>query len=781
MNDAASRSTALPDVLPWLTDAYEGRCFSADVHPPGALHAAFVRSPHAHAQILSIEPPTHDDGDILGFWTAQDLPPHAPIPCIVPIMNRDGTNRADPPHVLMAASRCRHEGEIVAMVVARTRRAADRAAAAVRVSYHILPAVTDAAQAITAGTPQLWDEAPGNVCFDWELGDAHARDEALRPAAHVVHRTLHNNRLVIAPLETRSAIAAPVEGTDAFVLVTPTQGANWSRDVIARDVLRWDTRRLEVVTPLVGGSFGSKIFIYPEQVLVLMASEALKATVKWVSTRKEAFLTDVQGRDNLTEATIALDADGRILAIITDTIANLGAHLSNYGPFSSTTCGTPLLCGIYDVGLVYARVRGIFTNTAPMDSYRGAGRPEAHYVIERMIDEAAHELGLDPLALRLLNAMDETRLPATTATGIRLDSGMFRANIHRAREEADYAGFAKRHALSASRGLKRGIGMANFLETNGGFALAKIMERQNGSLPLETARITFTVQGRIHLDIGTQGSGQDHRGAYADILAARLGVSPDLIDVFQGRSDRLHQGTGTGGSKSMLSGSTAIIETAEALIAQARAWLASRTQRPEEDVLWEQGTFSMDGTRISLMEAAGIAQFEALSAHPFDVEVTSTIRFATFGNGCHVCEVEVDPATGMVRVDRYTTVCDFGTIIRPDDVISQQQGGITQGIGQALTELCRYDTDGTLLSDDLASYHLPQTSDIPQMKLLFQGSPCRTNALGLKGCGEAGISASPPAVMNALHDALRDDLVGMIQMPATPQAVWAALHPGERR
>ncbi|WP_127091983.1 xanthine dehydrogenase family protein molybdopterin-binding subunit [Aquabacter cavernae] len=779
MSAAAPRSAALPDALPWLADAYEGRCFTADVNPPGAVHVAFVRSPYAHAEIVAIEAPA--PADVLGFWTARDLPSHAPIPCIVPIVNRDGTDRADPPHVLMAASRCRHEGEIVAMVAARTQRAANRAAAAVRVTYRVLPAVTDGAAAVEAGAPELWDEAPGNVCFDWELGDAAARDAVLRGAAHVVRRRLRNNRLVIAPLETRSAIAAPVDGTDGFVLVTATQGANWSRDIIARDVLGWDPGRLEVVTPLVGGSFGCKIFVYPEQVLVLMASAALNAAVKWVSTRKEAFLTDVQGRDNHTDATLALDADGRILAITTDTIANLGAHLSNYGPFSSTNCGTPLLCGIYDVGLVHARVRGVFTNTTPMDSYRGAGRPEAHYVLERMIDEAAHELGLDPLALRLRNALDETQLPAVTATGIRLDSGMFRANIRRAQEEADYAGFAHRRAASAAKGLMRGIGMANFLETNGGFALAKIMERHNGSLPLETARIAFTGQGRVHLDIGTQGSGQDHRGAYADMLAARLGMSPEAIEVFQGRSDRLRQGTGTGGSKSMLSGSTAIIETAEAVIARARAWLASRTQRPEAEVVWEDGAFRLDGTPVPLMEAVRMAEFEAADGHPFDAQVTSTIRSGTFGNGCHVCEVEVDPATGMVRVDRYTAVSDFGTIIRMADVVSQQEGGITQGIGQALTEYCRYNADGTLATGDLAAYHLPQVSDIPQMKLVFQGTPCRTNTLGLKGCGEAGISASPPAVMNALHHALRGEVDGMIQMPATPQVVWAALHAEGRR
>jgi carbon-monoxide dehydrogenase large subunit len=765
----------LPDALPWLADAYDGKCFTADLNPPGALHAAFVRASHPHAEILSIEG-VADDPEVVGFWTARDLPGHAPIPCIIPLLNRDGTNRADPPRTLMAGSRCRHEGEILAMVVARTERAARRAAAAARVTCRPLPAVVDAWDAIAPNAPQLWEEAPRNVCFDWQLGDDAAKYAAFQGAHRVVHRKLRNNRVVIAPLETRNAIAAPIGNTDSFVLISATQGANWVRDIIARDVLGWEKERLEVLTPLVGGSFGSKIFVYPEQVLVLLASAELRATVKWSATRKESFLTDIQGRDNCTDAYLALDAQGRILAIATDTIANLGAHLSNYAPFSSTTCGAPLLCGIYDIGVVHARVRGVFTNSAPVDSYRGAGRPEAHYVLERMIDEAAHELGMDPVELRLRNALDESRMPCTTVTGIRIDSGMFRANIRRALIEADYAGFARRRAESLAAGLKRGIGMANFLETNGGFALAKIMERDNGQLPIETARIAFTAEGRLHLDIGTQSSGQDHRGAYAEILAFRLGVPPGCIDVFQGRSDRLRQGTGTGGSKSMLSGSTAILEAATALIEKARSWLASRMQRAAADFVWEDGYFQLDDMRLPILNAAKMADFERSAEHPFDVQVTSTIRAGSYGNGCHICEVEVEPETGVARVVRYAAVSDFGNIVRLADVIAQQHGGIAQGIGQALTEHCVYDSEGRLATDDFASYHLPQAWDIPEIRLVFQSSPCQTNELGLKGCGEAAISASPPAIMNALHDALRNDLHGLIQMPATPQSIWTALH-----
>ncbi|WP_454688549.1 xanthine dehydrogenase family protein molybdopterin-binding subunit [Achromobacter aloeverae] len=765
------------DALPWLRQAYENGCFTADIHPAGCLHAAFVRAAHPHAEILDISRDVRDDPDVLAFWTANDLPAGIkPIPCIIPLDNRDGSPRADPPRTLMASAKCRYEGEILAMVVARSELAARRAAARCRVSYRLLPAVTDADEAAREGAPLVWNDIPDNLCFDWEMGSSAARDAALRGAAHIVRRRLRNNAIIISPMETRNAIAAFVEKSDSFVLVSATQGAHWTRDVIACDVLGWPASRLEVVTPRVGGSFGAKIFVYPEQVLVLLAAEHLQATVKWSATRTEGCLTDVRGRDNWTDATMALSADGRILAIAADTIANLGAQLSNYGPFSSTTCGAPLLCGPYAIETVHARVRGVLTHTAPLDSYRGAGRPEAHYVLERMIDEAARETGMDPVALRRRNLIDETRLPYTTATGIHIESGMFRANFQRALEEADHAGFAQRREESRARGLRRGIGMANFIETNGGFALAKILERNTGGLPRETARITFLPDAAIRLDVGTQSSGQGHRRAYSRVLADYLSLPAAAIQVAQGRSDRLRQGTGTGGSKSMLSGSTAILDAADETLAKARAWLAARTGISADDIVWRMGRLWMGDIALTLLDAAKMARSESGLQHPFDSHVTATVQSGTHGNGCHICEVEVDPATGRTSVVRYTAVSDFGHLLSPEGVMGQQYGGIAQGLGQALIEECRYDDRGKLASADFSSYHLPQAADMPDARLIFQNTPSGTNRLGLKGCGEAAASAAPPAIMNAVQHALHQESDGIIQMPATPEHVWNALH-----
>lgn len=766
---------ALLQALPWLQPAYDGACFTADLQPPGALFAAFVRAQHAHADILALER-GEADADVLLFWTADDLPANIrPIPCIIPIVNRDGTDRADPPRTLMARGRCRHEGEILAMVVARTERAARRAAARARVVYGVHEAVHDAREAIASSAPQVWGDIAGNVCFDWEMGDRSACEKILREAPHVVRRRIHNNRVVIAPLETRNAIAAPVVATDSFVLVSATQGAHWTRDVIARDVLGWDTHKLEIITPRVGGSFGSKIFVYPEQVLTLLAAQALHAVVKWSSSRTEAFLSDIQGRDNDTDATIALDEAGRILSISVDTLSNLGAHLSNYAPFCATTCGAPLLCGTYQVGLVYARVRGVLTHTAPVDSYRGAGRPEAHYVVERMIDEAADELGFDRMVLRALNLIDETALPFKTATGIRIDSGMFRRNMQLAIEAANLEGFTQRQAQSAAEGRYRGFGVANFLETNGGFALARIMERDSGGLPRESARVAFNQNGRVVLDVGTQSSGQDHEGAYARILSEALGLPMDLVDVRQGRSDRLRQGTGTGGSKSMLSGSTAILKAADEVIGRMRTWLAELTGRDIENVHWQPGYLRIDDMSLTVLDAVKMARNEHRTDHPFDAHETATMTAGTYSNGCHICEVEVCPETGVVRVVRYVAVSDFGEILSIQDVKSQQYGGIAQGLGQALFEICDYDAAGRLCNGDLLHYRLPQADDMPRIDQIFNSSECKTNPLGVKGCGEAGASAAPPAIMNAVHHALRGRIRHNIQMPARPEAVWQAL------
>lgn len=764
----------------WLVQAREGRCHTDDLLPPGCLHAAFVRSPHASALIESVDADVHAHDGVVAILTAADLPPEwRPIPCIVPVTNRDGSQRADPPHTLLARERVRHEGEAVAMVVARGALQARRAASRLAVRYRVLPAVSDAQAALDEQAPRVWPEMPGNVCFDWELGDCLKSDAAFASAAHVVRLTLRNNRVVVAPLETRNAIAWHDSRHGRSVLVTATQGVHWTRDVIARDVLGIDPAALEVITPQVGGSFGAKIFVYPEQVLVLAAARRLGLPVKWSASRTEAFLTDTQGRDHHTCASMALDEEGRMLAVRADTLANLGAHLSNYAPFNATTCGAPLLGGCYRIGSVYTRVRGLFTHTPPVDSYRGAGRPEANYVVERLIDEAARHIGMDRAELRRRNLIRADDFPFTTATGLRIDSGMFQQNLAQALEIADYAGFERRRSAAAAQGRLRGIGLANFVEANGGMALARLMEP--GGKPRETARLSFVGGGtRVRLDIGTQGSGQGHALAYARIAGEALGVPAECIDVFQGRTDRLAQGTGTGGSKSMLSGSTAILQAAGQAREKARQWVAAAWGVPAPSLEWRGAVLSdARGRAMSMVDLARLAAGPAL--HPFDQESTVTIPTGTYGNGCHVCEVDVDPATGECRIAAYVAVNDFGTIVMPALAEAQLHGGIAQGIGQALHEDCRFDPGtGQLETADFGRYHLPQASRLPRFDIRFNGAPCTTNPLGLKGCGEAGTSAAPPAVINALQHALdagaQAKAGDRVQMPATAAQLWRLLH-----
>lgn len=766
----------------WLRRARQADGYTEDLQPPGALHAVFVRSPHAHADIASIDTrEARAMPGVTGVWTADDLPAGIrPIPCIVPLRNRDGSERADPPRTLLGRGKARHEGEAVAMVIADSLQLATAAARQVKVAYRVLPAVTDPARALAPGAPRVWDDIPGNLCFDWEMGDEAGVQAVFAAAPHVVDLEIVNSRVVVAPLETRSAIAWKDPASGRRVLVSPTQGVHWVRDLIAREVLGWEADTLEVVTPRVGGSFGAKIFVYPEQVLVLLAAERFGAAVKWVATRDEAFLTDTQGRDHRSQARLALDADGRFLALRVDTAANLGAFLSNYAPFNPTTCGAPVLAGAYKIAKLYTRVRGAFSNTPPVDSYRGAGRPEATYVLERVIDAAVLRFGWDKVELRRRNLARGEDLPFTTAAGVRLGTGLFAENLERAAHEVGYASFEARRAASKARGKLRGIGIANYLEANGGMALARIMEP--GGLPRESARVAFEPGGRVRVDIGTQSSGQGHRASYARVLADQLGIPAEAITVHQGRTDRLSQSTGTGGSKSLLSGSTALLQAGDRAIENARRWAAEAWGVPLDEVSWDGRCLAGGPLRAGLLELA--AQVGCTSGeHPFSAEVCATIEAGTYGNGCHACELEVDPHSGEVELLRYLCVNDFGEIVSRHHVEAQVQGGIAQGLGQALFEHCRFDAvSGRVLSNDFGSYDLPQAAQLPRFEVLLNVGSRGPNLLGIKGCGESGASGAPPAVINALQDALAGEIgarAASIQMPATPDRLWHLLNTRE--
>ena len=746
-------------------------CYTDDIDLPGALHAYVLRSPHAHARILSVDsaaargaPGVHavlTGADV----AADDL---GDMPCLVPLKNVDGSRRSDTPRPILAQERVRYVGDPVALVVAETIEQAKDAAELVAIDYEPLPAVTDARAAGAPGAPRVWDGPRGNCCFEWAQGDKAAVDAAISRAARVVRVDLVNNRCVVNSLEARSALADYDPATDRTTLYTPTQGPHVILPQIADTVLKFGTDKLRCVTRQVGGSFGMKIFLYPEQCLVVWASRRLERAVRWASERGEAFLSDVHGRDNLSLAELALDADGRFLGLRVTTDANLGAYLSNFGPFIPTF-GTVMLAGVYKTPAIHVTVRGMFTNTVPLDAYRGAGRPEAIYVVERIVDAAARELGIAPDEIRRRNFIGPQEIPYTTALGDTYDSGNFPRLMQAAIERSDWAGFEARRAASEARGLKRGIGMADYIETC-------------GAGPGENARIEVHADGMVDLVVGMQDNGQGHVTAHTQILAEKLGIDAARIRVVQGDTDRTPNGN-TGGSRFAATGGVAVLGVADRMLEKGRAIAAHEMEVAAGDVEYREGTFIVTGTdkRLTLFETAAAAENPArlpTGMEPgLDADISSQLKASTYPNGCHVAEVEIDPQTGHVAVVRYTACDDFGTVINPNMLAGQVHGGIVQGLGQALLEHTVYDPDsGQLLSGSFMDYALPRADDVPSFDISFHNVPCTTNALGIKGAGEAGAIAAPPAAINAIVDVLhRERNITHIDMPATRERVWRML------
>jgi aerobic carbon-monoxide dehydrogenase large subunit len=743
-------------------------CFTDDIQLAGALHAYVLRSPHAHARIRHIDAAAaRSASGVHAVLTGKDVAADGlgPMPCLVPMKNVDGTRRADTPRPILAQDRVRYVGDPVALIVADTLEQAKDAAERVVVDYESLAAVTDARAALDAQAPRVWDGPHGNCCFEWQQGDKSAVDAAFAKAAHVVRVDLVNNRCVVNSIEARSAVVDYDPATDRSTLYTPSQGPHVIHGQIADTVLKFGKDKLRIVTRQVGGSFGMKIFLYPEQCLAVWASRRLKRPVRWVSERTEAFVSDVHGRDNASLAELALDADARFLALRVTTDANLGAYLSNFGPFIPTY-GTCMLAGVYKTPAIHVLVRGAFTNTVPLDAYRGAGRPEAIYLVERVVDAAARRLGLAPDELRRRNFIGPADIPYRTALGDTYDSGNFPGLMQQAIARSDWAGFAARRAEAESRGMRRGIGMAYYIETCGGG-------------PEENARIEVHADGYVDLLVGMQDNGQGHVTSHTQILAERLGIDPARIRVIQGDTDRTPDGS-TGGSRFAATGGVAVIGASDRMLDKGRAIAAHALEVAPGDVEYRDGTFVVSGTdrRLSLFDTA------AAAANPsrlpdgltpgLDADVTAKLAAPTYPNGCHVAEVEIDPATGHTKVVRYTACDDFGAVINPNMLSGQVHGGIVQGLGQALLEHTVYDPDsGQLLSGSFMDYALPRADDVPSFDISFHNIPCTTNLLGVKGAGEAGAIAAPPAAINAVVDALhRERGHTHVDMPATPERVW---------
>ena len=734
-----------------------------------------VRSPHPHAQIRAVDASEALRAPgALAVLTGNDIARLArPLPCVIPpsAYGRDRPLPVDRP--ILAVDRVRHVGDGVAFVVAETREQATEAARLVKVDYEILPAhLEPRAGAVEA---PIWADAPDNVAFDWTFGNPARCRKLFDSAANVVRIRLSIPRVVPNPIEPRAAIGIFDPRSDRLTLLSNPQGVHFVRSVLARALGLRETK-LRVVSPYLGGAFGSKIYAYPEHALVLLAARIIGRPIRWTSTRAEAFLSDTQGRGHTTEAALALDKDGRFLALSVHPTVDIGAYFSQLTPITATGVGAPVQGGGYRFQAIEINVRGIFSNKVPVDAYRGAGRPEATYVLERLIDRAAAELKIDPAELRARNLPASVTAPFTAVTGLPIEGGRFLDNQRLCLERADRTGFAERRAEAASRGRLRGFGFAHYLEANGGLQVSAAIAP--GGLPHECAAIKFGPEGSATVTIGTQSSGQNHARPVALYVSRRLGLAPEAILVREGDSDALPNGGGTGGSKSTLTSSVAIKRTIDVVTAKA-ALLAARTWnvRPEA-IRFDRGVYSVAGSRRTVRFATLAARYPGL----LDSEGEAALQHGSAANGCHACEVEIDPETGAVEIVRYTAVDDFGRVIDPDNVRGQVQGGVAMGIGQALTEIAP--TPEALQRPLVTSnfnHALRRAAEIPVVDWIDNGMPSSTNVFGAKACGELGASAAPPTLMNAIADALSDyPRARDLQMPARPADVWAIVAAGAR-
>jgi carbon-monoxide dehydrogenase large subunit len=753
--------------------------YVADLDFPRQVHAVVLRATHAHAEIRSIAADAaRGMPGVLAVLTGRELSEDGigPLPCDMRIVGavvcRDGSRPIVPERPALAINTVRHVGDPVALVIAESVAQAQDAAEAVEVDYAPLPAVADALAAVEPGAPQIWPQAPGNLCLDWALGDEIRTAEAFRRAAHITRLKLYNNRLVANSLETRGAIGLYDPGDEQYTLYTPTQGAHLIRGLIAETVLGIPENHLRVVTDDVGGGFGMKMYLYPEHVLVLWAAKRVGRPVKWIGERSESFMSDTQGRDQHTEAELAVDGDGRVIALRVANHANLGAYLSTLAPIIPTAGGTRALTGGYDIPTAFVHVRGVFTNTISIDAYRGAGRPESIYIIERLMDRAARELGIDPAEFRRRNFVRSEQMPYRTALGQVYDSGEFERNMRDALELADRSGFAARRAESERRGKLRGLGISYYVEPCGG-------GRD------QMAEVRFDPAGNVTVYIGSQSNGQGHETAYAQLVSANLGVAFERIRVIQGDTDRVGYGRGTSGSRSMPIGGTALHLACEKIVAKGKKIAAHLLEVGEADVEYTTGAYRIVGTdrSISFAEVVRSAYIPSKVPSGTDLGMDEIAHFnataITFPNGCHLCEVEIDRDTGITRVDRYSVVDDFGKVINPLLVEGQVHGGIAQGIGQALLENCVYDDTGQLVTGSFMDYGMPRADDLPNFGFKTNEVLCRTNPLGVKGCGEAGTIGATPAVINAILDALAPFGITHVDMPAAPAKIWRLIQQSE--
>ena len=750
-----------------------------DMVVPGMKHAAFVRSPHAHADIAAIDlAKAKAMPGVIDVLTGPQLKADGigNLICGWMIHSKDGTPMKMGAWSPLAVDRVRYVGDAVAIVVADTKSQARDAAEAVEIAYTERPAVVDAIEAMKDGAPQIHDEAGNNLIFDWEIGDGKATDEAIARAAHVTKVKIHNNRLVPNAMEPRAALGHYDKAEDHFTCWTTSQNPHVARLVLSAFYNVAPENKLRVIAPDVGGGFGSKIYIYPEEIVCLWASKKTGVPVKWVADRTESFLADAHGRDHVSEVEMAFDEDNRIIGLKVDTIANLGAYMSLFSSCVPTYLYATLLSGQYAIPAIHANVRTVYTNTAPVDAYRGAGRPEATYLLERTIEIAARELGVSPAELRRKNFV--TSFPHQTPVIMCYDAGDYAASLDAAMKEADYAGFEKRRAEAKARGKLRGIGMSCYIEACGIAPSAAVGSLGAGVGLWESAEVRVNAVGTIEVLTGSHSHGQGHETTFAQLVADRFGIPLEQVSIVHGDTDKVQMGMGTYGSRSGAVGMSAIVKALDKVEAKAKKIAAHLLEADESDIVIENGEVKVAGTDKNLpwFQVA----LAAYTAHNLPQGMEPGLKEGafydpsnfTFPAGCYICEVEIDPDTGTTEIIQFVASDDFGNIINPMIVEGQVHGGLAQGIGQALLEGAAYDADsGQLVTASYMDYTMPRADDLPWFKVSTTVTPCPGNPLGIKGCGEAGAIGSPPAVMNAISDALGHE---DISMPATPHKVWAA-------
>src|SRR6516164_3630170 len=739
--------------------------YTDDMAPQTSLHALVLRSPHAHAKFTIDASRARTLPGVAAILTAEDVGDLGSLPCL---FNLEVDPFTGPPYPILAEGEVRHVGDAVAFVVAETVDKARDAIEAIEVNWTPLPAVAGVVNAVKPGAPQVWPDHAGNILFDVPVGDKKAADEAFAKAHAVVEISIVNPRVVASFMETRAAVCEYDPRRDHLTLTVGSQGSHRLRDILCQNVLKIPVEKMRVICPDVGGGFGTKLFPYREYALLAVAARKLKKTVRWAAERSEHFMGDAQGRDNVTTARMALAEDGKFLGMDVDLMGDMGAYLSTFGPYIPHG-GAGMLPGLYDIQTFHCRVRTVFTHTVPVDAYRGAGRPEAAYVIERLVDACARKVGMTPEAIRRKNFIPPRALPYKTATGKVYDSGDFAAHMKRAMEVADWKEFPKRVRAAKKQGLVRGIGMASYVEVC-------------GVMGEETANVRLDPNGDVTILIGTQSSGQGHQTAYAQIVADQFGLPPERVHIHQGDTDEIATGLGTGGSASIPTGGVSVERATRELGKKLREVAAEALETSPGDLEISNGTIRVAGTDRSL-SFADLANRPGVDPAKLNASATFTAADGTFPNGTHLAEVEIDPATGMIGIINYVVVDDFGVTLNPLLLAGQVHGGAMQGIGQALMEQAVYSAkDGQLVTGTFMDYALPRASDGPSFVFETRNVPCKTNPLGVKGAGEAGAIGSCPAVVNAIIDGLwREYKIDHIDMPATPERVWIAISEHQRR